>query len=47
MTAYQIAQTITLAVAIALGIAGLTEWFLIVIISMIITAGAHALTNTD
>lgn len=45
MTAYETAQTISLAVLIGLGLAGLTEWFLILTIAIIITAGVHALTG--
>ena len=45
MTAYETSQTISLVVLIGLGLAGLTDWFLILTFAMIATAGVHALTG--
>ena len=45
MTAYEIAQSIALAVLIVLGLAGLNEWFIILTIAMIVTAGVHEITG--
>jgi len=47
MTAYETAQAIALTGAVALGLAGLNQWMLIVIFSMIVTAGVHAFTEGE
>lgn len=45
MSAYELAQSIALAVLIVLGLAGLNQWFIIVTFAIIVTAGVHELTG--